>query len=410
MEIRKLKTSEFEDFALKSPLKNYMQTKNYAKVMETQHFSYDFLGLIDDNGSLVAASLILIKKLNFNNFYGYAPKGFLVNYYSKRLVKEFITLLKKFYAKKNVTFIKINPEIVVATVDIKTRERVETENAKLKLEFNELGFSKLKDNLYFESVEPRFNAYIDLKKISLKNYSKANRNKVRNARRKGLYMTMGTEEDIEEFYKLIKTDKNISYYKNLYKIFSETSSIELHLVKVDYEAYIKKTQKLYERELNNNNLLNEILHRRHKLNDLNKKMASDTLLSSIKNEIILATEGLRDNNNLLVAGAIVVKFANRVHIIASGYDTSNKALNANYFLYDKLIEEYKNDYEFLDLNGVTGDAKKNNPYHGLDRFKFGFNPQIYEYIGEYDLILNKMNYNYLLTTGKLAHEFNKKKK
>ena len=48
-----------------------------------------------------------------------------------------------------------------------------------------------------------------------------------------------------------------------------------------------------------------------------------------------------------------------------------------------------------------------NPYHGLNRFKNGFNPDIYEYIGEFDLVIDEKNYNHLLKSGLLAKEFNK---
>ena len=58
---------------------------------------------------------------------------------------------------------------------------------KLKQDLQRYGFLKLRDNLYFESINPRFNAYVDLKNSDLTNYSKAHRNKVRNSRRKGLF-------------------------------------------------------------------------------------------------------------------------------------------------------------------------------------------------------------------------------
>ncbi len=57
---------------------------------------------------------------------------------------------------------------------------------------------------------------------------------------------------------------------------------------------------------------------------------------------------------------------------------------------------------------MTGDLNSNNLYYGLNQFKIGFNPEVYEYIGEYDLIINENDYSYLKETGTLAKEFNKK--
>jgi len=47
-------------------------------------------------------------------------------------------------------------------------------------------------------------------------------------------------------------------------------------------------------------------------------------------------------------------------------------------------------------------------YYGLNRFKLGFKPEVLEYIGEFDLIINEKQYNKILKYGFLAKEFNKK--
>ena len=404
MRIKELTIEEFNNFCDNSPLQNYMQSSEYARLMGEYHFSYDYIGLVDNQGKIHAASLILIKKIGINMKYGYAPKGFLINYYDDSLVRTFIEELKAFYIKKNVVFIKINPEIVVS--EVISNNTVENPNIRLKKDLVKFGFVKLKDNLYFESIEPRFNAYVDLKNVKYSNYSKTNRNKVNNAKRKGLYMTLGEESDISSLNKMLDGKKCI-YYRKLYNIFSEHNKVDLFLVKINFEDYVKLTEKKYEEEENNNTLLNEILHRSHKKSDINKKMASDVLLVSLKNEIVKATEHLQKENDIIVAGALVIKNKNRVHVVMNTYSKEFAYLNANYFLYDQIIEYYKEKYDYLDLGGVSGDFKESNPYIGLNRFKMGFNASIYEYIGEFDVVLNKLNYEYLLSSGKLAQVFNK---
>ena len=46
----------------------------------------------------------------------------------------------------------------------------------------------------------------------------------------------------------------------------------------------------------------------------------------------------------------------------------------------------------MDLNGITADLSKENHYYGLNRFKMGFNPDVYEYIGEFDLVIDEKQY------------------
>ncbi len=404
--IKELTIEEFTSFANNHPLKNYMQTVEYARFMGENGYSYEYIGLVDGS-TIKAASLIGIKKIGHNTYYGYAPKGFLINYYDIDLLTTFTNELKNYYEKKGVVFIKVNPEIVTAEYNNKTYEYYPNANLKLKQNFPKYGFRKLKDNLFFEAVEPRFNAYIDLRKVDFKLYSKANRNKINNSRRKGLYLEVGTDDDLANLHSILDTDKPFTYYKNLYNIFGK-DKIELLLVKIDYEQFIKKGQELYDEELNRNALLNEILHRSHRKEDINSKSASDSKLCILKNEIIFATDGLRNDNHAVVAGALVIKYNNRVHIVESGYDKKLSTLNANYFLYNAIIERYKDDFEFLDLNGITGDFKGNNPYKGLNRFKLGFNPMVFEYIGEYDLVFRDKLYKYLLSSGKLAQELNKR--
>lgn len=406
MRIKELTIQAFNEYAKNSPLKNYMQSEEYARLMGENKYNYDYIGLLDESNCIIGASLVLWRKIGLNMYYGYAPKGFLINYYDERIINMFVSALKVFYAKKNMVFIKINPEIVVATLDNDTKMFKENPNVRLKHDLERLGFVKLKDNMYFEAMNPRFNAYIDLKNTRLEKYSKVNRNKVRNAKRKGLYTELGTEADLEEFCKFATPKHSLAFYKTVFNLFKD--KIDFIVIRVNYENFLTNSQLLYEEEQDRNNLYNEILHRSHKESDLHRKMASDSRLCSIKDEIITATEGLRSKDGHMVAAALVIKHDNRVHIVESSFDREYANLNANYFLYDAIIENYKLDYDYLDIGGVTGDFKESNPYRGLNRFKLGFSPVIYEYIGEFDLVFNRSLYDNLRSTGRLAQEFNKK--
>ena len=96
-------------------------------------------------------------------------------------------------------------------------------------------------------------------------------------------------------------------------------------------------------------------------------MASDKTLLSYKNDIEIATYGLKENKETYIAGAFTIKNNNRVNIVISGIDPLYKKFNANYFLHYNIIEYYKNNYKYLDLNGFTGDFKETNPYNKLNK-------------------------------------------
>jgi lipid II:glycine glycyltransferase (peptidoglycan interpeptide bridge formation enzyme) len=62
--IKELTVFEFDEFAKKHPLKSYHQTSSYAILMSNNGYSYDLIGYFDENNNLIAASVILFKKIN----------------------------------------------------------------------------------------------------------------------------------------------------------------------------------------------------------------------------------------------------------------------------------------------------------------------------------------------------------
>ena len=404
MFIKELTINEFYEASKQSSLFSYMQTKEYARLMAERGFNYDYIGLVKDD-KIVATSLILWKKILYNIKFGYAPKGFLVNYYDTDLLETFTKQIIKHYKHKNFAFIKINPEIVIGGINTNDLTFVNNPNASLVTKLVSLGYKKLKNNLYFESQVPRFEAYIDLKRTKLEKYNKTTRNKVRNSIRKGLYLEKFDINNIEDIAHLL-IKKDLNEYRKYYSIFNENDSIDFYVVKADFEKLIKNSEELYEKELDKNYLYSEIIHRSSKQNAINTKMSSDAKITTLKDEIKFATNHLQTNNNVIVAYAIVIRHNNRAVLIESNFDR-DYPLNQNYFLYDALINEYKENFEYFSIGPVSGDFKKENPYYNLNRFKIGFNPSIYEFIGEFDLIINKYMYNYLLRSGRLAKEFNK---
>ena len=186
-------------------------------------------------------------------------------------------------------------------------------------------------------------------------------------------------------------------------------AIDYFLVSIDNEKLIINSQKAYEKELENNEKLNQKLLYFSSNKNINKKMNSDKALLSYKNDIAIANKYILKNEKIYIAGALVVKYGNKITILISGYNKIFKNYAPNYFLYYNILMYYKNEYEYACLNGISGDFSKDNKYYGLNKFKMGFNPDIYEYIGEFDLVLNKINYYFLNKKKLITKEFNKNK-
>ncbi len=409
MHIRELNIKEFENFVENNPLGNHNQSFNYALLMAENGYDYELIGYVDEYNRIYAASLILIKKINYLFKYGYAPKGFIIDYFNKKLLKEFTDDLIIYYKKKHLVFIKINPEIAICEINPKTKEKEYNCNIEVKDNLLDLGYVKLKDNLYFESMIPKYNGIVNLKDFDLKKLNKNTRNKIKRAETKGLKIEIADRSGIDILYNFVKRkrDKNAFYYKDYYNVFSKSNNIDLFLVSLNTHYFLLNAKSSYEQELEINNKLNTKLIENQNTKKLNLKMNSDRKLLSYKNDVLEATRKNSENSKIYIAGALVIKYKNRINIVMSGFDTHYKRFNPNYFLHYHILEYYKKYYDFADLNGMTGDFSKNNPYHGLNEFKLGFKPKVYEFIGEYDLKINPAIYNSMVNSGKLAKIFNK---
>lgn len=407
MELVKLTMSEFNDYLNNNKLSTFYQSENYTRFMQENGFDYDLIGIKDNLGNIRAASLILINNIDKKYKYGYAPRGFIIDYNDNRLLKDFTDTLSKYYKKDNIVFIKINPNIVISKYNKIKNAYVYNDNLKIATNFKRNNFQELKKNMYFESILPTFSPIIDLKKFSYRELDKNVRNKISKSYRKGLFVEKRDYNSFNELYPLIKnkTKKSNKYYENLFREFDKNNSIDLFLVRVNFEEFLINTKEKYEIALENNKVLSSKLFYDKSDKLINRKLQSDKELNTYKNDIIMATNGLSKGKNKIVGGAIVIKHKDTVSIYTSGYNKKYKDLNINDFLYYKIIEYYKYNYKYLDLNGITGDLSDNNPYKGLNNFIMGFNPQILEYIGEYDIVFKKRIYNKLSSNGTLTNIF-----
>lgn len=406
MFIREMSLAEFKEFANTHFIGNFHESINYALIKAEESFEYEFIAYGADD--IVGAALILYKKIG-SVYFGYSPRGFLIDYSNDYLLEDFTNKIKEYYKNRNFAFIKINPEIAIAKLNKDTMNFEYNENYKIIDMLTKNGYKKLKNNMNFEALLPRVNAIIKLDGYDYNNLSKNTRNKVKKGIRKGLILEKANPDKLNIFYKFIKNKINRDeyYYNDFYNVFSKTLDVDLMLVKVDYKAFLINAQEAYNEELRRNASFNNKLITNNNANAINAKMNSDKALLSYKNDIAEASKNLNTGLETYVAGALVIKHQNRVIIQISGFNKAMSRFSPNYFLYYALIKYYQQEYKYLDLNGITADLSKENHYYGLNRFKMGFNPDVYEYIGEFDLVIDEKQYDKLLKSGLLAKEFNK---
>lgn len=415
MLIEQIEKNVFDEFAKNHVLRNFYQTSAYGELMSRNGYTALYIGGFT-NSKLVAASLILCKSIGPNIKYGYAPRGFLINYYDTSLLKEFSKKIKDYFFIKGFAFIKINPEITYNIVEYDTKTKiVNTKNKEIINTLKELGYDKLKDNLYFESMLPKYNPIIYLPKYDLNAIENNILKEIVSYEKKGINLTIVDKNDIDLAYEFIKekTSNKVKYYSDLYEIFSKNNMIDLLLVKLNYAEYTKFMQKEYNEKLEINEQINmEFNENPNDLELYNKKMESDKIINDISKNITIINNRMKeDTNSEILGSAFVIKYENRINILISGQKNDFNNIDVKTFIFYKIIEKYKKEnYLYLDMNGITGDMTDTNPYKDVNDFKLKFNPTTFEYIGEFDLIINKPLHQLLWSTGKIQKEFYKPKR
>lgn len=412
MDIKEIKPEVFSEYAKNHILKNFFQTKEYGDLMKHSDFSVMYVGAYH-KGLIVGASLILYKSIGPNMKYGYAPRGFLVDFYDDALLKMFTKKIKEYFLLKGFAFIKINPEVTYSIINFDDKSKLVNSKSKdLVSKLKELGYDKLRDNLYFESLLPKYTPVIYLPTYNFNSLDKDLVNSMNEAILSGVSLSSGNEKDIEKFYSFVddKESRTSTYYKFFYKEFKKSDMVDLLFVNLNYETYVKYLQKQYIFEQEKNDKINkqfQVAPGDAKL--YQEKLKSDEVMNKISSDIALANKRMHENNTKEVLGtAFVVKYEGRVTIIITGYNKDFQGIDIKTFIFYKIIEEYKKaGYLYLDLYGITADFTDSNPYKELNDFKLKFKPTVYEYIGEFDLIVNKPFHQLLWSTNQIQKEFYK---
>ena len=401
MYIKELTNDEFNNFASNFMQGSVYQTSEYSLIKNKDGYDSVLLGMVDNN-AIVGATVILIHK-KFGFKYGYAPRGFLIDYTNYKLFKDFTNLIKKYLGKKDVVAIKINPMIVKSIYDKKGKLIGVNQNYNLLFDnLIELDYYHFGYNNNFEALKPRFDAIVDISKPLYqvyKDFDKSLKNKINKSMREGITVSKSNKELLEQLY-LHNQDngkRNITYYDNIYNYFDKSNKVEFYTAKLNTAYYLNYIKKIYDLQESYSSTLNEIIlnpNIKNKESYLNKKIKSDKLVENYKNKLINATAYLRDDpSGIVVATVLVVKHRDTVYLYEHSYNKKYKEFSGKHLIIWSLIDKYsKEGFKYFNLGGITNINYKNSLYKGLTKFKCEFNPIIYEYSGDFELITNQPLY------------------
>lgn len=399
MQIILLDEARFDSFAINHPNYNFYQSSYYGRFMSKNGHNSYYLGLVDDSGDIKAATLVVVKNESKDRRkLGYAPRGFLIDWDDNDLVRTFTEKIKEFLAKRGFTYLKVDPMLIFKEHNLDGSEKLSgINNTGFVRKMQELGYIHMGYNNGFEASKPRWNSITKLDRninALYNSLSKEARGKIMEAYKLGFKVYKGGKEDIETLYKLINSpNPPIEYYLDYYQFFNEINGFEIYFARLEPAEFVNSSKRQFEEEEEKNNYLNlqiQDLTVTNKEFIITEKMKSDEKLSRYKRNMIDAIGLFQKNpNGIMVAGVAVIKYGKKVTFLTSGVDKEYINQYPEYLLRWHLMQEFANQgYEFVDFNGIIGSF--NDSYGSLLERELGNN--IVEYVGEFDLVLNKKSY------------------
>ena len=122
MQLAELREEEYRKYT-ESNNAHFLQSYEWGEV--SKGFTPYYLGLKDDD-TVLAAALLLEKRLPFGYSYFYIPRSYTIDYSNFKLLEIFTKEIKKYLKSKKAIFFRIDPAIKPVSythLDVYKRQR-----------------------------------------------------------------------------------------------------------------------------------------------------------------------------------------------------------------------------------------------------------------------------------------------
>ena len=398
LKLKNIEKEKFDEFVRNHKTKShFLQSLSWGEFSRVKkNLTPYYMGLVNDEDEIVAATLLLEKHLPMNKCYFYAPRGFVLDYKKKEIVREMTKRVKEFAKSKKAIFVKIDPDIIRKSTNYQNEKTENPDYNEIFQTLKSCGFKHQGYTKNFETMQPRYTFRVDLTQSMEdieEHFSKTTKQRIAKAQKLDTEVMIGDKSDIKEFYHLMTLTEsrkdfisyNEDYYETLYEIFNgnESTKATLFLGKIN----ITKTIKALENNLKTVNNQISILPI-DKLTELTKQK------ENIQAEIDKYGEAKKEyGNEITLSAHMIIEYGNKAWVLYAG---NHNILSETYVNYSTYYEHMKyckeKGIEIYDQFGTIGDLSKNNPRLGLHEFKKKFGGDYIEFMGEWDLITDPLFY------------------
>lgn len=424
MKLKKLTKKEFKTFADKNPEITFHQTEEWANLKKVNNWDAHYIGLEDDNKKIVAGALLLSKTLPIiKKKMFYSPRGFLIDYNNKELLKKFTEEIKKYAKTENAIFIKIDPFVEYQEHDNNGDIVKNGYNNKDTVEnLKSLGYKFFGFNLMQDTLQPRWMHVIETKDRNLDDVMKDMESKTRQILRKnekcGITTREITRDELPIFKNIMKhtsdrrefVDRPLSYYEAMWDALHDSGILKILIAEIDFNKYEKNT--LEEKEEIENNLKDRIYKKEKNILKMNDKKYNSSnkqdeeAIKRLEKQLEKIKE-LKDEygDKEILGGILFLIYGNEVLSLHGGSHAKLMQFQSAYTIHFEGVKmAVEGNYNRYNFYGITGDFRKENPLYGLYLFKKSFGGHVVELIGEYDLIVSKFWYTLYNLAFKTYHK------
>lgn len=399
--IKNLNEKEYQAFWEKTPNNHFMQSYEWGQACKKNRDQIPcYVGLKDDDGNIVAASLLLKKKTPLNMCYFYAPRGFTMDFSNKEILTEFTKHLKNYLKEENAIYLKLDPPLMYQEIDVEGN-KIEggINNYKTYNLFNNLGYKHKGFNKLYEGNQPRYTFRTYYKKYNSfdeveKTFSKSFARPVKRSYNYDLEVYQSDE--VKTFHELIKLISerdgfnaySYNYYKNVYEELSKKGYVKVYNVKINPTHLIDKF-----------------------IQELASEKKEDRKVK-IQKDIDYFKEVAKTHKEEYTCASLICTYSatGAWSLYIGNDDVASYTGTVNRLYYEFMKDAYEDGYEYADLFGVVGDPHtKYKNLAGIYEYKRKIGGDYIEFIGEFDLVNKPFWYAVLPTLLKIYRSIRKGK-
>ena len=386
--VEQVDPKEHDAFIAAHPLCNLLQTSDWAKVKD--NWDHAIVG-VRTGEQLVASALVLIKQLPLHFTMMYVPRGPVMDYHNKELTVVFLQGLQRWAKRYHCLFIKMDPGIHYRDYLIEEQETAEVHAGMKEILENLRAAGAIHQGFttYIkESIQPRYQANVYACEDFDASLPRHTRRLIKDALKRNVEAVRVGEERLDEFADVVAlTEKrkhvslrNREYFHQLMEIYQE--DCYLFLAEVDVRVMLEG---LYEQRRENDAQLAQLKEgapkKKRRLEDIHRSLARD---------IAEFEEIVREYpQRTVIAGVLSIKVGDTLEMLYAGMNERFKKFMPQYYLYTEIMKyAFANGCRYANMGGVEGDLQD-----GLTKFKANFHPHINEFIGEFDLPVNRVLYH-----------------